>query len=551
MERIKSFIINIKAYDLVAIFFLILLTITNIIFYNVLELWAILVLLNIGLISFILIMAYIEYKYDLKIVKIFHYWYLAPLVLLTFKEIYLLVHAIRPNDYDWLFIKIDRWIFGTDPTVFLHQFAFPVLTEILQIVYGSFYLLPIFLCLILLYNNKQTAFEFSVFVIIYGFFLSYMGYFLLPGIGPRFTLHDFATINQQLPGLFLTNFLRDITNFGESLLPNTPNPAAVVQRDIFPSGHTMITLIVMYLSVRLKSNSKYFFIPWGSLLIFSTVYLWYHYVIDLFGGLIFMLFALWSGKYLFNWWRRKIGKEEFEYNHIHQINHSVLKDDKKKQVKFIFENIAEKYDFLNHLLSFGLDFYWRKKALKLSGLNSDSVLLDVACGTGDVAIEAKKIGVKKIFGGDFSFNMLKIFNSKSEWIRGNNIQLVAENMPIKSESITNITVAFGVRNFYNIEEGFKSFINILKPNGKATIIEFRLPKNIILRILYEFYFNNILPFIGGIISGNREAYKYLPNSVEDFDKKIDLESLLIKTGFSKVEKYNLTFGTVQVLIATK
>ncbi|MCH8325403.1 MAG: bifunctional demethylmenaquinone methyltransferase/2-methoxy-6-polyprenyl-1,4-benzoquinol methylase UbiE [Bacteroidetes bacterium] len=551
MEKIKSFIINIKAYDLVTIFFFILLIIANIIFNNFVELWATLVLLNIVLISFILIMAYIEYKYENKIVKIFHYWYLAPLVLLTFKEIYLLVHAIRPNDYDWLFIKIDRWIFGTDPTVFLHQFAFPLLTEILQIVYGSFYLLPIFLCLILLYNNKQTAFEFSVFVIIYGFFLSYMGYFLLPGIGPRFTLHDFATINQQLPGLYLTNFLRDIANFGESLLPNTPNPAELVQRDVFPSGHTMITLIVIYLSVRLKSKSKFFFIPWGSLLIFSTVYLWYHYVIDLFGGLIFMLFALWSGKYLFNWWRRKIGKEEFEYNHIHQINHSVLKYDKKKQVKFIFDNIADKYDFLNHLLSFGLDFYWRKKALKLSGLNSKSVLLDVACGTGDVAIEAKKMGVTKIYGADFSFNMLKIFNSKSKWIKGNNIQLVAENMPIKSESFTNITVAFGVRNFYNIEEGFNSFINILKQNGKATIIEFRLPKNFILRFLYEFYFNNILPFIGGIISGNREAYKYLPNSVQDFDKKVNIESLLKKTGFSKVEKYNLTFGTVQVLIATK
>lgn len=551
MEKLKSFIENIKAYDLVTIFFFILLTIINIVFNNVIELWSTLVLLNIGLISFILTLAYVEYKYQYKFIKTFHYWYLAPLVLLTFKEIYLLVQAIRPNDYDWLFIKIDRWVFGTDPTVFLHQFAFPALTEILQIIYGSFYLLPIILCLILLYKKKQTAFEFSVFVVIYGFFLSYLGYFIFPGIGPRFTLHNFATINQQLPGLFLTNFLRDITNFGESVLPNTPNPAAIVQRDIFPSGHTMITLIVMYLSVRLKSKSKYFFIPWGTLLIFSTVYLWYHYVVDLFGGLIFMIFALWSAKYLFNWWRRKIKKEEFEYNHKHQINHSVLKDDKKKQVKFIFENIAGKYDFLNHLLSFGLDSYWRKKALKLSGLNSDSILLDVACGTGDVAIEAKKMGVTKIFGADFSFNMLKLFNSKSKWIRGNNIQLVAENMPVKSGSITNITVAFGVRNFYNIEEGFKSFINVLKQNGKATILEFRLPKNIILRILYKFYFNNILPFIGGIISGNREAYKYLPNSVEDFDKKIDIVALLKKTGFSKIEKYNLTFGTVQVIIATK
>lgn len=552
MNRIKSFIVNIKAYDLVTIIFFVLLTIINLVFHNVVELWFTLVLLNIGLILFVITMAYLEYKYKSKIIRIFHYWYLAPLVLLTFKEIYLLVHAIRPNDYDWLFIKLDRWIFGTDPTVFLHQFAFPLLTEILQIVYGSFYLLPIILCLLLLYNNKQTAFEFSVFVVIYGFFLSYLGYFLLPGIGPRFTLHNFATINQQLPGLYLTNFLRDVTNFGESLLPNTPNPAAVVQRDVFPSGHTMMTLIVMYLSVRLKSKSKYFFVPWGTLLIFSTVYLWYHYVIDLFGGLVFMMFALWSGKYLFNWWRRKIGKEEFEYNLIHQINNnSVLKSDKKKQVKYIFENIAGKYDFLNHFLSFGLDYYWRKKALKLSGLNSDSVLLDVACGTGDVAIQARKIGVTKIFGADYSFNMLKLFNKKSKWIKGKNIQLVAEYMPIKSESVTNITVAFGVRNFYDIEKGFNSFLSVLKKDGKATIIEFRLPGNILLRKLYVIYFNNILPLIGGIISGNREAYKYLPNSVEEFDKKVDLEVMLKKTGFSKVEKHILTLGTIQILIAQK
>jgi len=552
MNKIKSFIVNIKAYDLVTIGFFIILSFINIVFNNFIELWFTLVLLNIGLIIFVLSMAYIEYKHELKIIRIFHYWYLAPLVLLTFKEIYLLVHTLRPIDYDWLFIKIDRWILGTDPTIFLQQFAFPFLTELLQIVYGSFYLLPISLCLIILYNNKHTAFEFSVFIVIYGFFLSYLGYFLLPGIGPRFTLHDFATINQQLPGLYLTNFLRDVTNFGESLLPNAPNPATVVQRDVFPSGHTMITLIVMYLSVKLKSKSKYFFIPWGSLLIFSTVYLWYHYFIDLIGGLVFTIFAMWTGKYLFNWWRNKIGQEIFEYNHIHQINNrSVLKEDKKEQVKFIFENIAKSYDFLNHLLSFGLDFYWRKKALKLSCLNSNSILLDVACGTGDVAIQAKKMGVKNIFGADFSFNMLKLFNEKSNWIKGKNVQMVAEKIPIKTKSVTNITVAFGVRNFFDIDEGFRSFYNVLKDGGRATILEFRLPKNILLRKFYEFYFYNILPFVGGIISGNREAYKYLPDSVSEFDKKVDLVELLKRNGFSKVEKHIFTLGTVQVIIATK
>jgi len=107
--------------------------------------------------------------------------------------------------------------------------------------------------------------------------------------------------------------LRDITNAGESIPRGTLNPAEVVQRDIFPSGHTMITLIVMYLAYRLKSRSRFFFIPIGALLIFSTVYLWYHYVIDLIGGLLFMMFAVWSGKLIFNWWQRKIGKPEFEY----------------------------------------------------------------------------------------------------------------------------------------------------------------------------------------------------------------------------------------------
>jgi membrane-associated phospholipid phosphatase len=137
---------------------------------------------------------------------------------------------------------------------------------------------------------------------------------MLPGIGPRFTLHDFHTINEQLPGLLLTNFLRDLTNAGESIPSGTINPAKYVQRDIFPSGHTMITLIIIYLSVRLKSRSRFFFVPVGTLLIFSTVYLWYHYVIDLIGGLVFMIFAVWSAKYIFNWWRKQIGKPEFSYD---------------------------------------------------------------------------------------------------------------------------------------------------------------------------------------------------------------------------------------------
>ncbi len=226
-------------------------------------------------------------------------------------------------------------------------------------------------------------------------------------------------------------------------------------------------------------------------------------------------------------------------------------DEKKKEVKKIFDSIAWRYDFLNHLLSFGMDIYWRKKALKLTGLNSESILIDIACGTGDVAIEAQYQGVKNIFGADFSFNMLKLFEKKSEWISKRTVQMVAENLPVKNESVTNITVAFGVRNFYDIREGFNSFYRILKKEGKATIIEFRLPTNPIFKSLYKFYFKKILPLIGGIISGDRKAYQYLPRSVEEFDEKINMPELLKNSGFRKIDVYPLTMGVVQVIIATK
>ncbi|HMN24226.1 MAG TPA: bifunctional demethylmenaquinone methyltransferase/2-methoxy-6-polyprenyl-1,4-benzoquinol methylase UbiE [Ignavibacteriaceae bacterium] len=225
--------------------------------------------------------------------------------------------------------------------------------------------------------------------------------------------------------------------------------------------------------------------------------------------------------------------------------------EKKIQVKKMFDNIAGRYDFLNHFLSFGLDFYWRKKALKLTGLNSNSILLDVACGTGDVAIQAKKMGVQNIFGADFSYNMLNLFDKKSDWIDGKLVQMVAEKIPFKDQSVTNITVAFGVRNFYDIQEGFNSFYRILKPEGKATVIEFRMPSNKIIKSIYKFYFKNILPFLGGIISGDKAAYTYLPDSVEEFDEKINLISLLTNSGFREIKKYDFTFKTVQVVIAQK
>lgn len=224
---------------------------------------------------------------------------------------------------------------------------------------------------------------------------------------------------------------------------------------------------------------------------------------------------------------------------------------KKLRVRRIFDSISYRYDFLNHLLSAGVDFYWRKKALKLSEVNSNSILLDIACGTGDFSISANKLGVTKIFGADLSFNMLSLFKKKAKWINGKTTQCVAEFLPFKNNSFTNITVAFGVRNFYDIPYAFKEFNRVLIIDGKATVLEFRLPKNFLIKKIYLFYFKNILPIIGKIISKDPEAYTYLPESVEEFDKKVNLINLFYEAGFSEVKNFSLTFGLVQVIIATK
>lgn len=255
-------------------------------------------------------MAFAAETYRYKILRIMHYLYLIPLVLLTFKEIYFLVRSLRPNDYDELLISIDRWILGGDPTVFLFQFSHPIATEILQIIYGMFYFLPIILGVALLRKRKFVEADFAIFTIIFGFFLSYIGYFALPAIGPRFTLHKFQNENVEMPGVLVTDFLRNVTNSVESIPPGTPNPESIVQRDVFPSGHTMITLVVIFLSVKLKSRSRFFLIPVGALLIFATVYLRYHYVIDLAGGLVFMLICVFTAPKIFNWWSKLTGKPE-------------------------------------------------------------------------------------------------------------------------------------------------------------------------------------------------------------------------------------------------
>jgi membrane-associated phospholipid phosphatase len=200
-----------------------------------------------------------------------------------------------------------------DISVFLFPFANPVLTEILQIAYGAFYFLPLVLGVEILRKRMFRAFNFCAFCVIFGFFLAYLGYFMFPAIGPRFTLHDFYAINTELPGLFLTNGIREFVNLGASASSAHPRAAELIQRDVFPSAHTQVTLITLYLSLKLKAGTRFFLIPAGALLIFSTVYLRYHYLVDVAGGFIFFIISVSLGKRLYNAWQIFRGERAFGF----------------------------------------------------------------------------------------------------------------------------------------------------------------------------------------------------------------------------------------------
>lgn len=303
MKVLKQIFYNFSATDIFVIIYFVLLSLLVLIYFNTIPNSSTILLLNFTLIIFIFGITYYDLRLPTKIFKQLRYWYAAPLIFLTFKEFYFLVDPIRKVIFDDLLIKIDKFIFwGNNPTDILYLISNPVLTEILQIIYSSFYFLLIFLGANLIFEKKIIQLNYTTFIIVYGFFLSYIGYFLFPAIGPRFTIHHFENINFELPGLWVTNFLREFVNSGESIPSGTLNPSAVVQRDAFPSGHTQMTLLTIYLANKFKIKTRHFLTIAGTLLIFATVYLRYHYVVDLIGGLIFMIFTLWSGKKIYYYW---------------------------------------------------------------------------------------------------------------------------------------------------------------------------------------------------------------------------------------------------------
>ena len=227
---------------------------------------------------------------------------------------------------------------------------------------------------------------------------------------------------------------------------------------------------------------------------------------------------------------------------------------KKDQVKHMFNMIASKYDVLNHTLSLGMDYVWRKKAIKKI-LNNPKEILDIATGTADFAISAAKHTQANITGIDISNQMIYVGNKKIQQKKLNNrIKLSiedSENLPFNDNSYDAITAGFGVRNFENLEKGLSEIHRVVKKNGYVVILEPSTPKAFPLKQIFSIYFQKILPFIGSLVSKDKSAYSYLPNSVKSFPDGDDFLKILNKQGFSKTNYYPLSFGIVSLYVAIK
>lgn len=213
-------------------------------------------------------------------------------VLVLFDSLGWVVHYINPVDIDPLLIKLDFMLFGNHPTVMLEAVMNPVLTDILQLAYSSYYFLPVALGIALLKNDQREEFNRSLFLILFCFYLSYVGYIIWPALGPRFTLDHLQM--QKLQGFFIAEPIQQLLNRLEG-----------IKRDAFPSGHTGIALTVLYLAYKFKKRFFLIFLPIVSALIFSAVYCRYHYVVDIIAGFGLTGVTIFFGERYYSWWEKR------------------------------------------------------------------------------------------------------------------------------------------------------------------------------------------------------------------------------------------------------
>ncbi|MFA6571305.1 MAG: phosphatase PAP2 family protein [Bacteroidota bacterium] len=211
--------------------------------------------------------------------------YVIPVIFLIYSQVQHYIAVINPHDYDNILIAWDRAIFGTDPTKFFQKISYPVLTEYFQLAYMTYFIMPFIHGIEIHFRKSNEEFNHFAAILLFSFYTSYLLYFFFPAIGPRFTLHEFANLPNELPGLWLTDFFRNIIDTGGGIIQGTAYPSAHVNRDCMPSGHTYITTLNMYIAYRFKSRLRYPIYIFGISLIIATVYLRYHYVVDILAGL--------------------------------------------------------------------------------------------------------------------------------------------------------------------------------------------------------------------------------------------------------------------------
>ena len=230
---------------------------------------------------------------------------------------------------------------------------------------------------------------------------------------------------------------------------------------------------------------------------------------------------------------------------------------KKEKIEQMFNDIAPSYDRLNHLMSLGIDNIWRKKALKEIVDGTQQQILDVACGTGDSTIAIAKAMEPggRVTGIDISAGMMEPLMRKAahEGVhdRIKLLQADALQMPFEADTFHRVTCAFGIRNFEDRKKGLAEFLRVLKPGGRAVILELGIPDKPFIKTLYDIYFRHILPLIGGLISGNRAAYRYLPESVYAFPRPETFCAMMERAGFHNVRHRSLTFGLCRLFIGEK
>lgn len=281
-----------RAVDILSISFLLFLTFFTLLFWHRIPRWNLLISLYLFLSGVLLFLIYANRKHG-RLFEIIHdLIFPVAVVFLIFDSLGWLVHYVNPIDKDQLLIEIDHYLFGVHPTVWLEGLTSPWLTDLLQITYSTYYFLPIVFGIILKIHHKKDEFELSLFFIILCFYLSYIGYILIPAIGPRFTLNSLQSF--QIEGNYVTDFIRKTLDAIEG-----------TKRDAFPSGHSAIALVVLYLSYRFEKGLFWVYLPIVTALVFSTAYLRYHYVIDVIAGILLAIGTVYFGERLYKKWERK------------------------------------------------------------------------------------------------------------------------------------------------------------------------------------------------------------------------------------------------------